>query len=352
MEINVLIVDDDRSLSDALKDLLESQTEIPKVTVWQAFKLNEARQLLAENLKLFDAVILDIVLDGQNPTGLDLAAEIGGDIAVILISALDPRKFIDRAAQLGPIRFLDKGLSSQEFRQKLLTELSFAVSWKSWNKQLDTHAREFRNACIARRFGAVLAVRAHLSPISDGTISESFPKGWALATLALGYRFWENAIEAHRGQLYSFHDVSYFGAFTDDMDIEPLPLPNSATIPTTCIQRAYLACRTASSKSGDANAVFKFFPFGACIIPSPIVSGMFGDRQPGRAAVIGPFGDIASQIVLRANIGEIGTIPGWLGDSDRNWWNTIPATRRSKELRIVGFEKPVDAEFLIPNSKS
>ncbi len=103
--IRILIVDDNESLNDALKDVLEIR--FPDFIIDQAFTGQEALSLSEKNLP--DIVVEDIMLPDMN--GLEVVKyirELDADIQVIMITAFGSVESAVEAIHLGAFDFLSK----------------------------------------------------------------------------------------------------------------------------------------------------------------------------------------------------------------------------------------------------
>ena len=82
--VKILLIDDERRLSDSIKEFLESQ----EYTVDQAFDFNDA--LMKASVYDYNCILLDLMLPGGN--GLDILRAIRkrrDNTGVIIISAKD-----------------------------------------------------------------------------------------------------------------------------------------------------------------------------------------------------------------------------------------------------------------------
>jgi DNA-binding NtrC family response regulator len=117
----ILIVDDEPAARYGLRRALEA-----KYRIAEAGSAEAAREAL--NTEQPDLILLDVVLPGQS--GLDFLRwmrEQGGELPVLMISALDTAKTAVEALQLGAADYLVKGFELEELRQRVANLLKVAA---------------------------------------------------------------------------------------------------------------------------------------------------------------------------------------------------------------------------------
>jgi len=117
----ILIVDDEPAARYGLRRALEA-----KYRIAEADSAEAAREAL--NTEQPDLILLDVVLPGQS--GLDFLRwmrEQGGELPVLMISALDTAKTAVEALQLGAADYLVKGFELEELRQRVANLLKVAT---------------------------------------------------------------------------------------------------------------------------------------------------------------------------------------------------------------------------------
>jgi FixJ family two-component response regulator len=111
---DVLLLDDDVDLLDALAELIE---HISKRRVWKARNLSELTQLQPEVLRCALA-ILDINLGAHQPSGLDALRWLGeskfAGRTVFLTGHAPGFPLVDEARRIKGVRVLAKPITSQE----------------------------------------------------------------------------------------------------------------------------------------------------------------------------------------------------------------------------------------------
>src|SRR5213595_1138741 len=117
----ILIVDDEPAASYGLRKALEA-----KYRIAEADSAEAAREALPREQP--DLVLLDVVLPGQDGLSfLRWIREQGGEVPVLMISALDTAKTAVQALQLGAADYLVKGFELEELRQSVANLLKFST---------------------------------------------------------------------------------------------------------------------------------------------------------------------------------------------------------------------------------
>src|SRR6202158_3483529 len=117
----ILIVDDEPAARYGLRRALEA-----KYRITEADSAEAAREALAREQP--DLVLLDVVLPGQDGLSfLRWMREQGGEVPVLMVSALDTAKTAVEALQLGAADYLVKGFELEELRQRVSTLLKLAT---------------------------------------------------------------------------------------------------------------------------------------------------------------------------------------------------------------------------------
>ncbi len=113
MKRSVLVVDDDRSISAAIRITLEESYQI-----YMAENGMDALHLLRENKP--DLILLDITLPDMNGLAvLDKVKKSGLKTAVIMLTADDSVETIFKALMNGAMDYMVKPLSANELRTRL-----------------------------------------------------------------------------------------------------------------------------------------------------------------------------------------------------------------------------------------
>ncbi len=141
-KITVLVIDDERSFTEEMQELLQN-------TGFKAFIANTARQgLNILKCQLIDLLILDIRLPGVN--GLDILKEVKGiypKMEVIIVSAHGDMESVIRAMRLGALDYLRK-----PFRH-----VDFQIAIERTQKFLDLNRKlqvmEEKNSLISKSLG-------------------------------------------------------------------------------------------------------------------------------------------------------------------------------------------------------
>lgn len=141
-KITVLVIDDERSFTEEMQELLQN-------TGFKAFVANTARQgLNILKCQLIDLLILDIRLPGVN--GLDILKEVKGiypKMEVIIVSAHGDMESVIRAMRLGALDYLRK-----PFRH-----VDFQIAIERTQKFLDLNRKlqvmEEKNSLISKSLG-------------------------------------------------------------------------------------------------------------------------------------------------------------------------------------------------------
>jgi DNA-binding NtrC family response regulator len=117
----ILIVDDEPAARYGLRRALEA-----KYRIAEADSAETARAAL--NTEQPDLVLIDVVLPGQS--GLEFLRwmrELGSELPVLMVSALDTAKTAVEALQLGAADYLVKGFELEELRQRVANLLKLAT---------------------------------------------------------------------------------------------------------------------------------------------------------------------------------------------------------------------------------
>src|SRR5450759_5284412 len=141
-KITVLVIDDERSFTEEMQELLQN-------TGFKAFVANTARQgLNILKTQEIDLLILDIRLPGVN--GLDILKEVKGiypKMEVIIVSAHGDMESVIRAMRLGALDYLRK-----PFRH-----VDFQIAIERTQKFLDLNRKiqvmEEKNSLISKSLG-------------------------------------------------------------------------------------------------------------------------------------------------------------------------------------------------------
>ncbi|MBE5963274.1 MAG: response regulator transcription factor [Lachnospiraceae bacterium] len=131
--INILIVEDDRSLNAGVKLALRD----PEYVFYQAYQIEEARKII--QTEKVDLVLLDLNLPDGN--GLDFLTEIKEslDAAVIVLTANDMELDIVTGLELGADDYVTKPFSLMVLRARVNTELRKREELR--NKRLESTYR-------------------------------------------------------------------------------------------------------------------------------------------------------------------------------------------------------------------
>jgi putative two-component system response regulator len=130
----ILFVDDERAVLDALRRMLRSYRDIWEITC--ADRPEAAWELLTENR--FDAVVSDIKMPGM--TGLELLERIRQtqqtkDLPVVMLTGLSTRELKRQALELGAADLLNKPVEPED----LVARLRSVLRLKSYQDELKRH---------------------------------------------------------------------------------------------------------------------------------------------------------------------------------------------------------------------
>ncbi len=109
--MNLLIVDDDLIILEAMKNFLEKEG----LEVTTTADADEGLKILQDGNKAIDLVISDIMMPYKS--GIELLAEIQEittEIPIIIVSALDRREVLEVAFTLGAEDFVKKPINMDE----------------------------------------------------------------------------------------------------------------------------------------------------------------------------------------------------------------------------------------------
>jgi DNA-binding NarL/FixJ family response regulator len=113
-QLNILLVEDQRLMAEALKSLLETQADLKVVAI--ACSEQEALRC-CNDLAEIDLILIDIHLSDDGPNGLVLAEQIKTDfkkMKILVISMFDDPPYIRRAKQVGANGFISKNAAGIE----------------------------------------------------------------------------------------------------------------------------------------------------------------------------------------------------------------------------------------------
>ena len=141
MKKQILFVDDERPVLDALRRMLRSQRDIWDITCVDRPEV--AWELLMQNR--FDAVVSDMKMPGM--TGLQLLERIQQtqqtkDIPVVMLTGLSTRELKRQALELGAADLLDKPVEPED----LVARLRSVLRLKSYQDELKSHKE-----CLERK---------------------------------------------------------------------------------------------------------------------------------------------------------------------------------------------------------
>ncbi|MCX7985224.1 MAG: sigma-54 dependent transcriptional regulator [Bacteroidetes bacterium] len=155
----VLVVDDERSVRDSLKMILEYE----KYEVFLAENGQEALQLLRE--RTLDAVLLDVKMPGLD--GIEVLTKIrtlGPSVPVIMISGHGTIETAVEATKLGAYDFLQKPLDREKVLVTLRNALAHAALTRE-NEQLRLHLEGERKILgTSRAIQAILETIQQIAP--------------------------------------------------------------------------------------------------------------------------------------------------------------------------------------------
>jgi len=150
---NILIVDDDRSILNALRMTLEG-----KYVVSTAENGAEALKLMGEQVP--DLILLDIGL--PDISGMDLlkkVGEAGPDIAVIMVTAVDEVRTVVEALKLGAYDYLVKPIDGQEVKVTVGNALE--------NKRLKDQIRRIQQPNVERYSAGLVGPSPQLRSVME-----------------------------------------------------------------------------------------------------------------------------------------------------------------------------------------
>lgn len=326
----VLLLEDNEKYALSLEKKIKRGFN-EKVDIWKAYNLDDAKQLLREQENVLDVIITDIVMSNGKPDGLELVSKVAGRFPVIIMTAHSPEDYIDKVENVGPVVFLKKG--TPYLHRQIVSNVRHAVSWKAADERIGPEEREVNSLSLSREKGAILAVRFHFAPVNEYSFGDANITNWDFASLAVGFRHWQQEVESRGGRLCSFHGQMLIAVFEDSEK-------------ENAFRQAIESARAASHLDGQKAAVFYRCPFSAAVLMGINVSGMFGRRIPGYPAIVGRLGDIAYQVALTGGYGEVAIIPNDLPRDEKKWADSLTNYRRYESLNLVGLTGPVDVEYI------
>ena len=141
-KITVLVIDDERSFTEEMLELLQKQG-------YKAFAANTARQgLNILKSQEIDLLILDIRLPGVN--GLDILKEVKAiypKLEVIIVSAHGDMESVIRAMRLGALDYLRKPFRHVDF------QIAIERTWKFLELNRKLQVMEEKNSLISKSLG-------------------------------------------------------------------------------------------------------------------------------------------------------------------------------------------------------
>ena len=135
MEINILIVDDDRDMRMLLENYLK-KLEVDKIhftdTAQKTYKLLKINNLKSD--PAVDLIILDIVLGKEN--GIDICSEVKKhpaykEIPIIMITAQKESEYLKEAFEAGAIDYLKKPIKKIEFMARVNSAIKLRKETKA-----------------------------------------------------------------------------------------------------------------------------------------------------------------------------------------------------------------------------
>lgn len=178
-EQTVFIVDDESTLRDSLRFLLESiRLRIETFDSAEAF-------LGSYTPDRAGCLVLDVRMPGlSGPELMDQLNRIGASIPIIFLSAHGDVPLTVRAMKGGAFDFLQKPYNNQEFLDRVRQALALDLSNRSQRKRLDDHSTKLASLTLRER--------QILERVVDGQSNKLIAR-----ELGISYK----TVEAHRSRL-------------------------------------------------------------------------------------------------------------------------------------------------------
>jgi len=321
MHLKVLLLEDDEMLRNRIKAAIDRALD-GKVEVFSVGDASSAYELLDEHDD-FDLLITDVMMNGNQPAGLDVAALVTRRMSIVVISAFAPEQYGRNLAPFGRLVFLTKSAKTS-FQSDLIAEV---------RKTLD--AKERRSACLQRHRGTLLAVRFHLPHVPPNEVPLLDIRDDDFLAITFGSNKWQEVVESNSGRVFAIHGQTMLSLFTDDLSPERSDEQSIQSFLDICEQT-----------TSDYQAGFDRCPFSAACIAGLAVSGVFGIHPPGASAIVGRTTDLAQELAKYGRPRELAVVEAWLAPACRAWFHELPGARRAETLYLRDVTSPVEVTFL------
>ena len=324
----VLCVDDNNVaiLAESIRESFDGPVNVLEATTRAA-----AEQFIEEYRNSIDVMIVDVYLDGMNPTGLDLGREVVDHIPTILISAHPLGDFDDNLIGLAPIAFHDKPIQIEN----LLNQIEVGLWLKQYSQTIATPNHKLQTPGIRKVDSTLLCVRFDLRPVDVSRATHPVQTPWDFPRLHLGFEFLDNLVMRERGRINHIIGQTAIATFPGfgftENHLE------SAMIVLKALNEAILGLRMERHLYCPS--------FCASVVPGTLVTGGFGDLNPAQQAIVGRLPDIAQQLLLAAHPGEVATVPQFLSSTQLAELESIGEVREER-LSVTGINDSLSVQFL------
>lgn len=129
-EVRLLVVDDNESLVEMLKDYFEDHKKIKIVKA--VYNGEDAIDVIEKNIDLFDVVLLDLIMPKKDGIYvLDKMRKKGINKPVVVGTSFNAEETIQRVSRYNPKHFVLKPFDMVELENKLLDAVNFKIETNS-----------------------------------------------------------------------------------------------------------------------------------------------------------------------------------------------------------------------------
>lgn len=163
MSFRLLIADDETLIRKDLRELLE---ELGHTVVAEA---RNGRQALEQTERLKpDVVVLDIVMPGEGPDGLEVARALGAEFPVIMLTAHSSPDLVRAARDAGVMGYLTKPFRQKDIQPAIelavthfLRSSHLTEKVRALQEQVETRKLVDRAKALLMRVGRISEADAH-----------------------------------------------------------------------------------------------------------------------------------------------------------------------------------------------
>jgi CheY-like chemotaxis protein len=297
--VRVLVFEDDREIAQQLREYLERR--FARIEVLVAHTLSEAIGVFDANAGRLDAVIADIIDDTLNrPVGINLARRAQAEgVPAIVMSRHDPEDFRDAVHGVYPVAFIVK---EGDYYRRLVAELRVIVALRGRDPVAARQEDEARDLCLCATPMVLIRLRFELGPLPVADVPRVTARLWSVAPVAVGVREFSTHVRAAGGQMLSPVGQTVTAAFAGDKPV---------VAALAAVRGTWQALRnTGLGRLKDYGFYNK--PFRAALVSGTVAAGLFGERFPGVAGLVGPLAEALSPLTRVADIAEVVAIKEWL----------------------------------------